>query len=101
MMRMFNRKQAGDNQLEDTLENIEADAIEAVEYVVGEVNRLGMFDLFNYYHKKQREKERDYVMVEGANHRQNYLLNQIERVNCAYEKTIDTMRDFHECHKRG
>jgi len=60
-----------------------------------------MFDLFNYYHRKQRDNEFSYAMVEGADHRKNYLLNQIERVNCAYEQTLETMKDFYECHKRG
>ena len=101
MMRLFNKKQVGESELEDSLENIEADAMDVVEYVVEQVNKKGVFGLFNYYHKKQRDNEYNYAMVEGADHRKNYLLNQIERVNCAYEKTLETMKDFYECSRRG
>lgn len=101
MIRFFNKEQAGDEKLEDSLENIETFAMETVEYVIGEVNRIGCFDVFNYWHNRLRENEQDYAMVDGANLRKNYLLNQSERVNCAYEKTLETMNDFYESFRRG
>jgi hypothetical protein len=100
-MWFLNNKKTDEQKLYDDISNtLEHDVLDTIEMIVGDVNRLGCFDLFNYFHKKERGKK-DYVMVEGYNQRQNYLLNQEQRINCAYEKVLEDRKMYEECSRRG
>ena len=82
-------------------DSIETDVLESIEYVVGEVTRMGIYDLFTYNHNRERNHDDNYCIIEGLNLRQNYLLNQEQRINCAYEKTKEMIQVFYECARRG
>mgnify|MGYP006277900751 CR=1 FL=1 len=73
------------SEKDEPIGNLEADAYEAVDFVVNSLQDINGHGIFSAYYRKAMAQNAEIASRSG---RREYLTHQIECVNCAYEKTL-------------
>ncbi|MFO8066064.1 MAG: hypothetical protein R6U11_00645 [Bacteroidales bacterium] len=82
-------------------DDVESPTSENIEWIIEDVNRLGLCGVFRHYHNIERQNDNNYTPEPNYTDIQNYLMRMEQRVNCSYEKTLEVQAMFYESQRRG